>query len=145
MGAYTQAYEVVRRSLGPQHHLTKTFERSTRCPHRVKSLSKPKSARGPVVRGQRLPNIPNSKRCISALPDLKGYDLNDQVFAPWPPESATREEHLWYSMARPSAGRRYGVEQQRQHQLLGEAFAAQVRNGVEPTLEALGSNRTPSR
>merc|ERR1712039_176269 len=42
--AYTQAYEVVRRSLGPDHHLTKSFEKSPRCPHRLSPLGIPQKA-----------------------------------------------------------------------------------------------------
>merc|ERR1712039_990833 len=42
--AYTQAYEVVRRSLGPNHHLTKSFEKSSRCPHRLSPLGIPQKA-----------------------------------------------------------------------------------------------------
>merc|ERR1712032_847159 len=145
--AYTQAYEVLRRSLGSQHHLTKQFERSTRCPHRVKQPAKPDSARAMTSpKNARLPNIPSCGRRSAAKGHVfHGYDLDARVFAPWPPPTTTQEEHLWYAMAASPGGKRYGSQLHRQQQLQGEALATQVRNKIEPTLDALANSRTSSR
>jgi len=103
--AYTQAYEVVVRSLGPNHHLAKTFEKSTRCPHRTRPPEVPRcwktaSAMRP------LPSLPcarqgqgSSAQAPSVTQDLWKYQLNEEVFAAWPPKTASKEDRQWYAMA----------------------------------------------
>jgi len=100
--AYTQAYEVVRRSLGPHHHLTKAFEKSSRCPRRnVQVPSLPITA-ARLTTPRRLPSIPRTRPAISQPPNSQRsarYEITGEVFARWPPEKASKEERQWYRMA----------------------------------------------
>jgi len=101
--AYTQAYEVVRRSLGPNHHLTKAFEKSTRCPKHVAApttLSLPITTPRMLTQPARLPVIPRATVEIPRHNALK-YEMGSDVFEPWPPKSLSREERRWYRMAKP--------------------------------------------
>merc|ERR1719454_2549965 len=61
--AYTQAYEVVRRSLGPYHQLTKSFEKSARCPRRPVPPEVPLNWRGSEKK--KLPHLPPVERTLS--------------------------------------------------------------------------------
>lgn len=117
--AYTQAYEVVKRSLGPHHHLTKSFERSSRCPSRI-TPSGPAHVRETGT-PRRLPIIPNAKSRLSSQ-ELPRYELSPEFFPQWPPHSASHEEHLWYAVAR------HHRKQQR------VPFAVQI-HGREPILD----------
>merc|ERR1711976_257196 len=65
--AYTQAYEVVRRSLGPAHQLTKSFEKSARCPRRPAPPEVPLSWRATSGNG-RLPLLPDVGRPHTTRP-----------------------------------------------------------------------------
>merc|ERR1711948_105019 len=107
--AYTQAYEVLRRSLGPDHHLTRSFEQSSRCPHPIavsgitpplRKVVSPRVGRTP----RRLPCLSGPSRPweTGALQEFTGYDLSSDSFPSWPPRSASSEEQAWYSMARSS-------------------------------------------
>lgn len=96
--AYTQAYEVVMRSLGPDHALTKAFEQTARCPKKTKAPEAPRTFRtapGPL----KLPDIPSMKP-VNAGPAHEEYTLDPSVFPVWPPVTATAEEKRWYRMAR---------------------------------------------
>lgn len=95
--AYTQAYEVVRRSLGASHHLTRAFEKSSRCPHYAVATP---SFQSTVVCGtpRRLPSIPRSRPSTRYAETRVKYELNPDIFAPWPPRSASSMEHAWYGM-----------------------------------------------
>merc|ERR1712118_546176 len=62
--AYTQAYEVVRRSLGPYHQLTKSFEKSARCPRKPVPPEVPLSWRNSAA-GKKLPNLPHVHRTLN--------------------------------------------------------------------------------
>jgi len=101
--AYTQAYEVVRRSLGPDHHLTKSFERSARCPRRPCPPEVPSGwrARSATPQQKRLPVLPSTPRSrpLSLSGGLE-YKLNSETFPSWPPRSVSREEQVWYELAR---------------------------------------------
>lgn len=98
--AYTQAYEVVRRGLGPQHHLTKAFEKSTRCPRHTTGVSTPSlpltNLRRTTHTAARLPSIPRLQG-RTPLPATLKYDL---TFEQWPPKGLSEEERSWYRMAR---------------------------------------------
>lgn len=108
--AYTQAYEVVRRSLGPQHQLTKSFEKSARCPRRPAPPEVPLSWRAASGSG-RMPMLPDvgrppSSRTKSRATELRGtireplgYSLSPKSFPSWPPKKASSEERAWYQMA----------------------------------------------
>merc|ERR1719331_2945786 len=88
--AYTQAYEVVRRSLGPYHQLTKSFEKSARCPRRPAPPEVPLSWRGSAAK--KLPQLPHVERTLTSRPppgatelrhtarETLGYRLNPKSF-----------------------------------------------------------------
>jgi len=110
--AYTQAYEVVRRSLGPYHQLTKSFEKSARCPRMPAALEVPPSwrARSALAAPKgtpRLPHVDRTSRPNTGASDLRGtakeplgYRLSPQSFPSWPPKSGvTEEENHWYQLA----------------------------------------------
>jgi len=100
--AYAQAYEVVRRSLGAQHHLTKAFEKSTRCPKHVTApptLSLPITTPRMLTQPARLPVIPRASSRIPRHNALK-YEMGADIFEPWPPKNLSREERGWYRMAK---------------------------------------------
>lgn len=99
--AYTQAHEVVVRSLGPNHKLTKAFEQSTRCPSaRPVAPEVPRSARRPatVDDGRRHPaaKLPGP---APPMTDFSRYKLDASIFPSWPPKGMSREEKQWYGMA----------------------------------------------
>jgi len=96
--AYTQAYEVVMRSLGPDHALTKAFEQTARCPKRPKPLEEKRTWRT-LPNGFKLPDIPRTKP-NSVGPLHQEYKLDTSVFPQWPPPTATAEERRWYKMAK---------------------------------------------
>merc|ERR1719198_484171 len=108
--AYTQAYEVVRRSLGPYHQLTKSFEKSARCPRRPAPPEVPLSWRATSGNG-RLPLLPDVGRPHTTRPKSRstelratvreplGYSLSPTSFPSWPPKTASTEEREWYNMA----------------------------------------------
>jgi len=96
--AYTQAYEVVIRSLGPDHALTKAFEQTARCPKVPKPPEEKRTWRM-VPSGVKLPDIPR-KKPSSAGPGHQEYTLDGSVFPQWPPPTATPEEKRWYRMAK---------------------------------------------
>lgn len=101
--AYTQAYEVVHQSLGPSHHLTRTFERSSRCPRHIAVQAAPPTPQKlsvGVLGTPRLPSIPRAKTLALQPKRSLEYDLGPDVLAPWPPKNASREEKRWYSMSR---------------------------------------------
>lgn len=144
--SYTQAYEVVKRSLGPHHRLTRSFERSSRCPHRAELIetavcgqsltgnmsfyqNNSRPATSPAIgRRQHLPSIPpgSTRRRIGAGIDLRGYKLDNSHFPVWPPEAASREEQAWYSMAR----QHRGMQKAQAHaQLQGAACAEGPTHG----------------
>lgn len=97
--AYTQAYEVVKRSLGPEHNLTRTFESSPRCPARPITPSIPPSLRrnAPPSTPKRLPNLSCARRG-GTNHDVSSYKLDANTFPAWPPPTVSREEHAWYSL-----------------------------------------------
>lgn len=101
--AYTQAYEVTRRSLGPRHAFTRCLEQSPRCPQR--STAAPTllwdNLKGKMLES-RLPEIPPSARGSKGTPGfrLEGYSLSSRDFPKWPPDTATAEEQAWYKMAK---------------------------------------------
>merc|ERR1740130_1513207 len=64
--AYTQAYEVVRRSLGPYHQLTKSFEKSARCPRSPAPPEVPLSWRGNTAK--KMPQLPPVERGTAVRP-----------------------------------------------------------------------------
>jgi tetratricopeptide (TPR) repeat protein len=96
--AYTQAYEVVIRSLGPDHALTKAFEQTARCPKQPKPPEEKRTWRS-VPSSVRLPDIPRTKP-NSVGPLHQDYTLDGSVFPQWPPSNATTEEKRWYRMAK---------------------------------------------
>lgn len=101
--AYTQAYEVVRRSLGPTHHLTKAFEKSARCPRRPLPPEMPLSWRVGSAGAKKLPNLPHIQRSPrhshgGNTPRL-AYRLDSSNFPSWPPKAQCEEENAWYVMA----------------------------------------------
>lgn len=97
--AYTQAYEVVRHTLGRQHHLTKAFEKSSRCPRLVATSAR--IPRSPVPSApQPLRRLPSISRPRQASGQQRKYQLSPEIFAPWPPKNSSDEEHRWYSMER---------------------------------------------
>merc|ERR1712232_392139 len=71
--AYTQAYEVVRRSLGPYHQLTKSFEKSARCPRRPAPPEVPLSWRGSAAR--KLPQLAYIERTLNTRPPPGATEL----------------------------------------------------------------------
>mmetsp|Transcript_78164 Transcript_78164/g.217057 ORF Transcript_78164/g.217057 Transcript_78164/m.217057 type:complete len:354 (+) Transcript_78164:87-1148(+) len=100
--AYSQAYEVVRRSFGPDHRLTRAFEMSTKCPRRVVTPDVPGPRRAPKSTPRRLPDIPrtSSARPRKPLaPVTDEYRLGPENFPSWPPKRATHDEQVWYAMA----------------------------------------------
>mmetsp|Transcript_67513 Transcript_67513/g.106942 ORF Transcript_67513/g.106942 Transcript_67513/m.106942 type:complete len:406 (-) Transcript_67513:121-1338(-) len=103
--AYTQAYEVVRRSLGPTHHLTKAFEKSARCPRRPLPPEVPLSWRMASSGAKKLPNLPHIQRTPRQSPggstprEILGYKLDSASFPSWPPKPQSEEEDMWYTMA----------------------------------------------
>jgi len=134
--AYTQAYEVVKRSLGPNHHLTKAFEKSSRCPPQSPSLDR-MPYRSTLynqgcdgARTHRLPNIP-SARSRHFLEETKSYCMSDDVFPSWPPQYASREEHLWYSMAKKHSEqqRSSGLNKNPPREPMVESFTASAGAG----------------
>jgi len=118
--AYTQAYEVVRRSLGPDHHLTKSFEKSARCPRRPTQPEVPLSWRLNASGQRRLPQLPhvqkkrkprevtNGAEMRSMMPGEAAYlprspvsyKMDDSMFPTWPPPDVKGEEKQWYLMAK---------------------------------------------
>jgi tetratricopeptide (TPR) repeat protein len=104
--AYTQAYEVVRRSLGPTHHLTKAFEKSARCPRRPTPPEVPLDWRVASSETKRLPNLPHIQRtprhsaAASTPRKVLTYKLDSTQFPSWPPKAQSEEENAWYTMAR---------------------------------------------
>lgn len=124
--AFSQANEVVQRSLGPDHPISKVLESahvpSPRRPidvHRrhcaVANLAANvgKSTGCPPIRhGAKsprvLPFIPPGARASAMKPkiknplffELQGYELGNGRFQSWPPEKTTLEEKEWYRMAR---------------------------------------------
>lgn len=136
--AYTQAYTVARGSLGPNHHLTRAFERSSRCPHRITSSSNPKTPPGAGGRlvldasgntPRRLPTIPR-RGPQTAMLEMPRYQLSREFFPEWPPPTSSPEEQLWYSMAR-----KHGP---RSHQRVN-LLAASGPPAQEPTLDLLAT------
>merc|ERR1711865_1264309 len=111
--AYTQAYEVVRRSLGPYHQLTKSFEKSARCPRKPAPPQVPLSWRGAAackkLQQLALPQVerPSNRRPRPSVAEMRGadpkeplgYKLNKGSFPSWPPKAVSEEERSWYSMA----------------------------------------------
>lgn len=113
--AYTQAYEVVRRSLGPYHQLTKSFEKSARCPRRPAPPEVPLSWRASAAAAKasnspRMPVIPRVGRSQGSKPAVVtplrgtppqplGYRLGSAGFPSWPPKKVTSEEQYWYQLA----------------------------------------------
>lgn len=115
--AYTQAYEVVRRSLGPDHHLTKSFEKSARCPRKVTQPEVPLSWRLNPGGQKPLPQLPHVQkmrkpreakdgaemRSVMAAYLPRGpvsYKMDDSMFPSWPPPDVKGEEKQWYLMAK---------------------------------------------
>lgn len=100
--AYSQAYEVVKRSLGPDHKLTRSFEKSSRCPRRAVTPEVPTSWKAGKPTPRRLPDVPRS---VGGRPRAtpcalsKEYQLGSDTFPAWPPPSSTEEEQIWYSAA----------------------------------------------
>jgi len=136
---YTQAYEVVRRSLGPNHHLTRSFEKSSRCPHRAAVLGTSFSPAGQKAQQKqgstprRLPGIPSTRpRTAGPQECSSNYELSADVFPQWPPRSSTREEHQWYTMARKPRE----LREQPEIPLLMSPGREAMQPGREPTLEA---------
>eukprot|EP00933_Yihiella_yeosuensis_P076606 TRINITY_DN8645_c0_g3_i1.p1 TRINITY_DN8645_c0_g3~~TRINITY_DN8645_c0_g3_i1.p1 ORF type:complete len:408 (+),score=82.49 TRINITY_DN8645_c0_g3_i1:58-1281(+) len=123
--AYTQAHEVVNRSLGPSHPLAKSLATSAqRGSYRagsrpmsqqnqrlLASVAACQSGAGCIVRPgthafkNLLPGIPLSARGALAAKqmnqvNLTGYELGPDMFPSWPPRKATKEEKAWYTMAK---------------------------------------------
>mmetsp|Transcript_2238 Transcript_2238/g.3841 ORF Transcript_2238/g.3841 Transcript_2238/m.3841 type:complete len:366 (-) Transcript_2238:13-1110(-) len=102
--AYTRAHAVLTWSLGPDDPLTKSFEQSTRCPKKV-TVPVPRDT-GPLrsaLKRERLPRIPASARGHSWQParqETWRYALSKEDLPVWPPQPASREERLWYRMAK---------------------------------------------
>jgi len=140
--AYTQAYEVVRQSLGPKHPLTRNFEKSRRClKHNLlfgQSTLQHGRGQGGSAR-RRLPAIPPRNQMKFPQDLLKDYVLNQEILAPWPPRLASREERAWYSMA-------HNVQRQLQtHHRASTPVSSAAANrskfpgraaGTEPVLES---------
>merc|ERR1719215_2080194 len=102
--SYAQAYEVVRHGLGPHHHLTKAFEKSSRCPQHFPKATTPTAAlrggKAPMFQigaAPRLPSIPRSRHATPRRQPLS-YDIGADVLEPWPPKNASKEEQEWYAM-----------------------------------------------
>jgi tetratricopeptide (TPR) repeat protein len=135
--AYTQAYEVVRKSLGPEHRLTRSFERSARCPRRAIVPEVPCSLsmqQNRLSGRRRLPEIPrgDSRRPKTPQENFAHYHLGQEHFATWPPLNVSEAEQQWYAMAQKQKVR------ERQQEL------ALLRHGGEPS-QALGSVRPATR
>lgn len=98
--AYSQVYEVIRRSLGPNHQLTKAFEKSSRCPLRVSAPAVSLTSARQVTTPRRLPSIPRARNApVMAHERVRSYELSAEVFQKWPPEKTTKDERTWYRMA----------------------------------------------
>lgn len=93
--AYTQAYEVAKWCHGPDHELTKSFEKSMWCPHRRNPPVVPRTWRTTRVR-QRSPFLPRTTDRM--VPDASEYHPKHH-FPEWPPRNASKEELEWYRMA----------------------------------------------
>lgn len=150
--AYTQAYEVVRRSLGPNHHLTRSFEKSSRCPHHLAPLGTgggggnvgsvggvgSYTARGspslsgsggsraatPRTREGLAVSLPPCRNGRSPNLDFEGYQLPQDLFTTWHPKSLDEEEKRWYRLA--EGTRKQVTERQRRR---GAETAAYGRKG----------------
>eukprot|EP00927_Polykrikos_kofoidii_P044694 TRINITY_DN38591_c0_g1_i1.p1 TRINITY_DN38591_c0_g1~~TRINITY_DN38591_c0_g1_i1.p1 ORF type:complete len:433 (-),score=53.22 TRINITY_DN38591_c0_g1_i1:74-1372(-) len=120
--AFSQAYQVVQKSLGPEHRLTRSFEKSTRCPRNVvmvdhggkvdhvADVAVPNpigagffrtTSSNPDTPRRRLPDIPGNINGRSRFPlvNTQEYKLGPETFASWPPKDASCEEQHWYSVA----------------------------------------------
>jgi len=114
--AYAQAHEVVKRSLGPKHALSKSLQGSIKTPRRsgdrysqiatyCASIGS-STACSTVKKGKAvLPKIPQSARGKQHMKGaspvaLVGYELPPGGFPNWPPEQCTKEEKEWYKSAR---------------------------------------------
>eukprot|EP00929_Paragymnodinium_shiwhaense_P007450 TRINITY_DN111372_c0_g1_i1.p1 TRINITY_DN111372_c0_g1~~TRINITY_DN111372_c0_g1_i1.p1 ORF type:complete len:377 (-),score=105.78 TRINITY_DN111372_c0_g1_i1:84-1214(-) len=101
--AYTQAYEVVRRSLGPDHKLTKSFETSSRCPRKSKIPEVPNifqsNLKPPRRRLPEVPHIFSGRPKTMQWTPGKDYHLDVKKFPSWPPKGCSAEEQQWYKMA----------------------------------------------
>eukprot|EP00928_Gymnodinium_smaydae_P085505 TRINITY_DN6899_c0_g1_i2.p2 TRINITY_DN6899_c0_g1~~TRINITY_DN6899_c0_g1_i2.p2 ORF type:complete len:414 (+),score=109.65 TRINITY_DN6899_c0_g1_i2:2839-4080(+) len=119
--AYSQSYEVVRWSFGPNHRLTRAFQSSPRCPRRAKTPDVG-GGWGGQARARRLPGIPRScnRRPASVQVDPADYFLGPDRMPSWPPKQVSREEHLWYSYAEHHSAQ----ERDRLHAALERARAA---------------------
>lgn len=128
--AYNQANEVVQRSLGSHHPLAKSLvvprwklgdKGATGAPgatslinqRLIASVAACQSGAGSIVRpGSRaaqflLPHIPLSARGKANLLstnacELQGYEIPREVLPSWPPPKLTKDEKIWYAMARSS-------------------------------------------
>mmetsp|Transcript_17146 Transcript_17146/g.36816 ORF Transcript_17146/g.36816 Transcript_17146/m.36816 type:complete len:328 (-) Transcript_17146:68-1051(-) len=133
--AYMQVYEVIKRSLGPNHRLAIAFEKSSRCPLPLSSSSPskaPASARAlggggssslAAYSNDRRPTTassifgaPSNRRLLPNLPRARAsppiahartgrYVLTSEVFQSWPPPSTSKEERKWYRLAQSGAAR----------------------------------------
>lgn len=124
--AYAQAHEVVQRSLGPDHPISKVLE-SAHVPSPRRRIDEQrrhcavanlaanvgKSTGCPPIRhGAKsprvLPIIPPGARASAMktrtkdplIFELQGYELGNDRFQSWPPKKTTLEEKEWYRMAR---------------------------------------------
>lgn len=142
--AYTQAYEIVRRSLGPAHRLTKSFEKSTRCPRKPRPPDVPSSwpTSGVPTPRRRLPEVPHSfsgrPQAVDSGLAMEAYQMDIEKFPSWPPKNASGEEKQWYCMAK----RHHQVERTRQITALtqgpGSDGPPQTSVGFRPMLSSRG-------
>eukprot|EP00930_Biecheleria_cincta_P083393 TRINITY_DN72978_c0_g1_i1.p1 TRINITY_DN72978_c0_g1~~TRINITY_DN72978_c0_g1_i1.p1 ORF type:complete len:411 (+),score=100.29 TRINITY_DN72978_c0_g1_i1:79-1311(+) len=122
--AYAQAHEVVQRSLGAEHPISKVLENTNMPSPRRRSdeqrrfcavanlaANAGKSTGCPPIRNggkSPLPIIPPGARASAMKTkarnpfafELRGYELGQDRFQSWPPKKTTLEEKEWYSMAR---------------------------------------------
>lgn len=99
--AYTQAHEVMTRSLGPDHKLTRAFEQSPRCPNRPRTPEVPRTLLPRTPDGRQTPRrkLPPSLP-VFTMGDFSQYKLEPSTFLSWPPTKTSKEEKQWYEMAR---------------------------------------------
>jgi tetratricopeptide (TPR) repeat protein len=135
--AYTQAYEVVRKSLGPNHRLTRSFERSSRCPRKaqasISSLNMQRSGNRSPHRA--LPEVPrgDSRRPKTPQQLYSQYRLGAEHFATWPPPNVSEDELQWYGMA------------QKHHSRKRQQELATIRHAVVESSSPGGVSRPVTR
>jgi len=162
--AYAQAHEVVQRSLGADHPISKVLENANVPSPRRRSdeqrrfcavanlaANVGKSTGCPPIRNggkspRVLPIIPPGARAsaMKTKPrnqlvfELQGYELGQDRFQSWPPKKTTLEEKEWYGMARSQRLESPALpESAAMQEPVADAFALRSASPRKPPLSTL--------